>query len=199
MPDCRLRTDALDHAQCAEESTMLGPRRDLDGRIDTTQSTATMTGTVLFLDFDGVLHPDPCRDRSRLFEHAPRLAAALAPFDDLIVVLSTSWRNEVKLADLAQHLPRPLRARLAGATGCFHSIDCAPALVPYRRQAECQHWIDTERPGAPWLALDDRASGFQPYCERLILTRSDIGLNESSLNRLCFALMQAQSARATGH
>ena len=163
------------------------------------RSTATVTGTVLFLDFDGVLHPDPCRDRRRLFEHAPRLAAALAPFEDLTVVLSTSWRNEVKLADLAQHLPRPLRARLAGATGCFHAIACEPALVPYRRQAECQHWIDTERPGAPWFALDDRASGFQPYCERLILTRSDTGLDESSLNRLCFALMQAAGpASVTG-
>lgn len=150
-----------------------------------------MTGTVLFLDFDGVLHPDPCPDRRRLFEHAPRLAQALVPFTDLTLVLSTSWRNEVKLADLARHLPRSLRARLAGATGCFHAIQCEPALAPYRRQAECQHWIDTESPGASWLALDDRASGFQPYCDRLILTRSDIGLDESALNRLCFALMQA--------
>lgn len=147
--------------------------------------------TVLFLDFDGVLHPDPCPDRRRLFEHAPTLAAALAPFATLQVVLSTAWRTDLTLVELACHLPRPLRARLAGATRRFSEIDCAPALVPYRRQAECQHWIDHERPGAPWLALDDRASGFEPYCDRLILTRSDTGLDVSTLNRLRFALMRS--------
>jgi len=147
--------------------------------------------TVLFLDFDGVLHPDPCRDRKRLFEHAPRLSAALAPFAELAIVLSTSWRTHADITQLAQHLPRSLRSKLVGATRNFHDIDCAPALVPYRRQAECQHWIDTERPGAHWLALDDRASGFQPYCEQLILTRSDTGIDDATLNRLRFALVRA--------
>jgi hypothetical protein len=151
--------------------------------------------TVLFLDFDGVLHPDPCRDARRLFEHAPALAAALAPFSELAVVLSTAWRTHVDRPELEGHLPPALRAKVAGTTPCFQDIACAPRLVPYRRQAECQHWIDRERPGADWLALDDRAGGFEPYCERLILTRSDTGLDESCLNRLRFALMRATRER----
>lgn len=154
--------------------------------------------TVLFLDFDGVLHPDPCRDAARLFEHAPRLSAALAPFADLAVVLSTAWRTHHDAGQLMRHLPAPLRAKVVGATPCFHAIDCAPALVPYRRQAECQHWIDRERPGADWLALDDRASGFEPYCDRLIATRSDTGLDEAALNRLRFALMRAAQKQLAG-
>lgn len=199
MPDCGPPSHLLDCARSRAIDDRAHPviaraaptRCRSVARVDEMPTNAATTGTVLFLDFDGVLHPDPCRDRRRLFEHAPRLAAALAPFADLTVVLSTSWRNEIQLADLAQHLPRSLRERLVGVTESFHAIDCAPALVPYRRQAECQNWIDTERPGAHWLALDDRASGFQPYFEQLILTRSDTGLDESSVNRLCFALMQA--------
>jgi hypothetical protein len=151
--------------------------------------------TVLFLDFDGVLHPDPCRDAARLFEHAPRLAAALAPFDALAVVLSTAWRTHFDPAELASHLPPPLRAKVVGVTANFAAIDCRPALVPYRRQAECQHWIDRERPGSDWIALDDRASGFEPYCDRLITTRSDIGLDDAALNRLRFALMRGLQRR----
>jgi hypothetical protein len=147
--------------------------------------------TILFLDFDGVLHPDPCRDPARLFEHAPRLAAALAPFTQLAVVLSTAWRTHHPVDELAAHLPPTLRAKVVGATRCFHAIERRPALVPYRRQAECQHWIDSERPGAAWLALDDRAAEFEPYCDRLIVTRSATGLDEAALNRLRFALTQA--------
>lgn len=151
---------------------------------------------VLFLDYDGVLHPDPCRERSRLFEHAPALAEALMPFENLDIVLSTAWRTELDEDVLVSHLPQSLRGRVAGCTPQFHAIACAPALVPYRRQAECEHWISRERPGSPWIALDDRASGFVPYCDRLVLTRSDTGLDESALNRLRFALA-AQARRQT--
>ena len=154
--------------------------------------------TILFLDFDGVLHPDPCRDPARLFEQAPRLAEALAPFADCAVVLSTAWRTHYDAAQLTQQLPPALAAKVVGATRNFHEIGCAPALVPYRRQAECQHWIDTQRPGADWIALDDRPSGFQPWCERLIATRSDTGLDTLALNRLRFALMRAALANAPG-
>ena len=62
---------------------------------------------ILFLDFDGVLHPDPCFEEARLFENAPRLSAALAPYPEVAVVLSTSWRTQRTLAQLvAQHLHR---------------------------------------------------------------------------------------------
>ncbi len=144
---------------------------------------------LLFLDFDGVLHPDPCRDRARLFEHAPALVQALAPFA-CDIVLSTSWRTELSREDLVGLLPPALAARVVGTTAHFSEIARVPALVPFRRQAECQHWVDAHRPGADWLALDDRASGFAPYCDRLVLTRSDTGLDEVACNRLRFALMQ---------
>lgn len=154
--------------------------------------------TILFLDFDGVLHPDPCRDRSRLFERAPALAAALGPFAGVAVVLSTSWRTDLTLEQMADHLPPALRARVAGATQHFNAIAAPPALMPYRRQAECQDWIDRHAPQRHWLALDDRAAGFEPYCDRLILTPSASGLDEATLNRLRFALLRQEVHASTG-
>lgn len=182
---------AARHIEDQPSASRLRPRCRYDENGVPCTRGARLPMTILFLDFDGVLHPDPCPDRQRLFEHAPALAQALAPFTTLQIVLSTAWRTDMPLVDLACHLPRPLRSRLVGTTRRFSEISCAPALVPYRRQAECQHWLDHERPGAPWIALDDRASGFEPYCDRLILTRSDTGLDASTLNRLRFALMRA--------
>ena len=58
---------------------------------------------MLFLDFDGVLHPEDVHRRAGnspyigspsghvLFEHAPLLAAVLRPCPDIRIVLSTSW------------------------------------------------------------------------------------------------------------
>jgi hypothetical protein len=152
--------------------------------------------TILFLDYDGVLHPDPCADAARLFEQAPRLADELQPFAEVEVVLSTAWRTHLALPDLVARLPPSLRARVVGVTPCFHQIDCPPARVPYRRQAECLHWIEAQRPGAEWFALDDRPSGFEPYCERLIATASAVGLDDAALNRLRFALLRAARQRA---
>jgi histidinol phosphatase-like enzyme len=70
-----------------------------------------MAGTmILFLDFDGVLHEDPCFDEARLFECAPGLAQALEPFPEVRIVLSTSWRTDRTLAEMCS----PCRKRCAG-------------------------------------------------------------------------------------
>jgi hypothetical protein len=124
---------------------------------------------IVFLDFDGVLHPDPCHDVTRLFENAPRLALALIDFPRVVLVLSTAWRQGATYEQLLVLLPQPLRERVIGVTPNFGDFSSAAALIPYRRQAECMRWLLQNRlQGEAWLALDDRASEFTPYCENLI-------------------------------
>lgn len=53
---------------------------------------------ILFLDFDGVLHPFfPRRDRSdeenQLFGYLPRLEVVLREFPGWKVVITSSWRE----------------------------------------------------------------------------------------------------------
>jgi hypothetical protein len=84
---------------------------------------------ILFLDYDGVLHPDAVyrtsqgivlrREGLRLFEWAPLLEAALAPYPEVRIVLSTSRVRVVDFDHSRRRLPPRLQARVIGAT--WHS------------------------------------------------------------------------------
>jgi hypothetical protein len=120
-----------------------------------------ITYPVLYLDFDGVLHPaDVCvspaeprrpqvyqrgqpTDRP-LFEHLPLLERLLAPYLQLRIVLSTSWVREFGYEFALKQLTPSLRERVIGAT-----------LYPAPARYYCIQ-IDAEERGLTrWLALDD--------------------------------------------
>ena len=153
-----------------------------------------MAGTmILFLDFDGVLHEDPCFDEARLFARAPDLARALEPFPEVSIVLSTSWRTDRTLAEMSQPLPAGLRRRVIDATPLVTPSEVPGSLRPYRRHAECACWL--RRHGheqTPWLALDDRPSLFAPSCEQLILCDSQLGFVDATARRLQGALLRGR-------
>jgi hypothetical protein len=147
------------------------------------------TPVIVFLDFDGVLHPDPCLDATRLFENAPRLALALFDFPRVMLVLSTAWRQGGTFEQLLVLLPEQVRERVIGVTPNFADFSTAAALIPYRRQAECMRWMLQNRlQDEAWLALDDRASEFTPYCENLIECDPQTGFDDVVSARLRAAL-----------
>ena len=146
---------------------------------------------IVFLDFDGVLHQDPCPDPARLFENAPRLAHALSDFPRVVLVLSTAWRQGATYEQLIELLPVPLRQRAIGVTPNFSDFASTAALVPYRRQAECMYWMRQNRvQDEPWIALDDRPSEFTPYCENLIACNPQSGFDDAVAARLHSALQR---------
>jgi len=150
---------------------------------------------ILFLDFDGVLHPDPCFDPLRLFEQVPRLATVLAEFPETDLVLSTNWRSQKSPEQLIDLLGAVVARRVVGATPHFSSFAAPARLLPYPRHAECMQWLaENEAAQREWIALDDRASMFAPDCDRLIECNSARGLDESSAGRLRFALMRNRRA-----
>lgn len=140
---------------------------------------------ILFLDFDGVLHTDPCPSPDRHFEHAARLAHTLAAFPAVDIVFSTSWRHHFSVEALSQRLPPELQARVLGATPGSSLQLGVMARHPYRRQAECLAWLsDNGIPDWRWLALDDRPDGFAPYCDNLVECISHRGFDEEAAARL---------------
>jgi len=154
---------------------------------------------ILFLDYDGVLHPDPCPERGRLFENAQRLAQVLDEFPEVGIVLSTSWRNAHTESELLDPLPETLRARVLGITPKFGEFSAAAARIPYRRHAECEQWLLThEMADSQWWALDDRAYWFAPYCENLIECDARSGFDERVSARLTSALTVARKRIAIG-
>jgi len=131
--------------------------------------TQAMTPLVLFLDFDGVLHPlfDYSADRSRvriytgpLFVHAQTLADALDPFQGCLeIVISSTWARKRSLGELRQLLPNSVSAFVVGAT--WHDGVRAEA-TRYEQLAE---WLQRCRPnqGERWLALDDDTRGWPAH------------------------------------
>ncbi len=139
---------------------------------------------ILFLDFDGVLHPEFCRE-SKHFVCEPYLISALEGIDVEIVVSST-WRTLRPLDEIRARLSAAVASRIVGATARYSQLADVPSrLALYEREAECVAWLKTNRPAwTRWLAVDDRAWLFRPFCANLFLVDGKRGLTEGSSSQL---------------
>lgn len=152
---------------------------------------------ILFLDFDGVLHPDAAflvkgrptlKSEGELFMWAPLLVDVLADFPEVQIVLSTSWARELSFSRARRWLPDSLRARVIGST--WHS-SMAFQADGFRL---AQTWWDTatryqqikryaDRAGlADWVAVDDQPEGWGADDRgKLVHTCGDTGLSDSGV------------------
>lgn len=165
---------------------------------------------ILFLDFDGVLHHEnvtlkPCHPAERrhlkpaesrflthdskiakgekLFEHADRLAAILAPFPHVKIVISSSWREHFRPGKLLSFLPEALALRVIGQTPVCDKFGGVGS-----RLSEVLAYLEgSELAGHPWIALDDQAQLFWDDTENppdnLIITKA-AGITESNVKEL---------------
>ena len=130
---------------------------------------------VLYLDFDGILHPadvrvsreeplHPCvyargqPTDEPLFQYMSLLELLLAPYPELKIVLATSWVRALGYEFALKQLSPALQERVIGATTFqaptrFDSID-----------------IDAESRGLTrWLALDDDVCGWPEERRHLVV------------------------------
>ena len=142
---------------------------------------------VLYLDFDGTLHPNDAwyeygmrqpRLRApghKLFESVPVLEAAIAPYPALQLVLSTSWVQTFGLEGTREFLPEALRSRVIGAT---YDLDSPDAWRFFRMRRYDQIAVDVaKRRPLRWIAIDDDAIGWpQNELEALVYTPPKLGL-----------------------
>jgi len=119
---------------------------------------------VLYLDFDGVLHPYPLDERcleipeDTLFQFVPLLEARLKPYPQVKIVLSTTWaKNETGPGALA-YLSPGLQQRVVGATWDQETRsyrvpaeDRERRLARYEQIAADVAW----RKPSEWFALED--------------------------------------------
>lgn len=120
-----------------------------------------MDTPVLYLDYDGVLHPADVRvspethwepqvymrgqpTAHSLFEHVALLERLLEPYPELRIILSTSWVRRFGYEFSLEQLTPGLQGRVIGAT-----LYQAPARF-YCIQLDVE-----ERRLKRWLALDD--------------------------------------------
>jgi hypothetical protein len=139
---------------------------------------------MVFLDFDGVLHPENVKGQEPLLCRLPLLEEVLREFPQVQIVISSTWRlrwrdPEIALREMRKHFSADIDSRVIGVTPSCSGLDWRAApegLSLYPRQWECETWLRAHRtPGTPWLAIDDRAYWFRPFCKSLMIVDRDTG------------------------
>lgn len=154
---------------------------------------------IVFLDFDGVLHPDAVfkparkpielRAPGQLMMHGPILEEIIVPFD-VEIVLSTSWVRSLGYKKTLQRMPKALAERVVGATWHTEMVD--KTIYPYssgrhvadpfnhlsRFQQIHQHVVRNNVEKR--VAIDDLHSGSElwseDFAQHLVKTDSEKGL-----------------------
>lgn len=142
---------------------------------------------TLFLDYDGVLHPDAVyreggrivlrADGFRLFDWSAILDDLLAPYPTLQILLSTSWVRVLGFDAARAHLPEGLQRRVVGAT--WH--ETAPRRWDnLTRYDQIRYAVERHR-HTRWVAVDDNDAGWaEEHRANLALTDPLLGLGTSA-------------------
>ncbi len=154
-----------------------------------TSSRLTPNDRVLFLDFDGVLHPDDVyRTRSglelrapgQLMMHAGMLIEILKEFPLVRISLSTSWVRILGYRRARAALPPELQALTVSST--WHSRMPKAPFEGYDMHSRYQqiHAAVIRAGLTNWIALDDDPFESWPDHDRRLI-RTDPGLGLSSV------------------
>lgn len=160
---------------------------------------------ILFLDFDGTLHPlwsygaGQRTNVARAYEgpwltEAATLARLLAPYSpNLEVVISSLWARRLTLEELRALLPSDLRGLVRDAI--WTPDDKSP--LPIGKFAPIQAWLQRSGRQQEWIALDDDNRNWpEDQLHRLVwangtLANSDVQRN---LTRRLNHVLQARLA-----
>lgn len=143
---------------------------------------------IIFLDFDGVLHPDGIAKFSQL----PVLERFLSEMPKAEIVVSSTWREDHSLDQLRGFFSPHLRSRIVGVTP---SLDDGYELGG--RQKEILSYLASEGlsdTSCRWIALDDIAMFFEDSCRNLVLTDSSTGFTEREGEELIAWYKRAEAA-----
>ena len=135
---------------------------------------------LLFLDFDGVLHPSHFASGSA-FARASLLEETLLQFCPKIVV-SSSWRFTHSIERLKKIVPGAIANLIVGTTG-------APVIGKHPRFNEIQNFLQGYGP-VDWRALDDSYWEFPNPCPKLIRCNPNTGISNKQVDILGIWLAQ---------
>lgn len=144
---------------------------------------------ILFLDFDGVLHPEPLYDESQLFCRRPLLEDCLRQFPDVSIVISSTWRDNRTLDELRELFSEDIGRRIVGVTPSWRDIQEIADTIGYQRHAEVEGWLrQAGTPWEKWVAVDDKSWLFKPFLPNLVVCDTAVGLTDQSVQALCAKL-----------
>jgi hypothetical protein len=144
-------------------------------------------GMILFLDYDGVLHPSEVylnwgrptlKAEGSLFMWAGHLNVILADLPHVRLILSTSWVRNLGYKRARDYLPDALRNRVIGSTWETILTDSAISEgLPLSYWQDAPRYQQIKRYAdrmdiAEWVAVDDNADCWADY-DRSLLIQTD--------------------------
>ncbi|NJA90137.1 hypothetical protein HCX48_13030 [Rhodocyclus tenuis] len=137
---------------------------------------------ILFLDFDGVLHPQyegQAAPADVAFCHLPRFEAVMRDFPDVEIVISSSWREHLPLDALRARFSLDIAARISGTTELPVYVTEPPLIE--RREWEIVSWLIAQgRQDEPWIALDDAVWQFKEHRQRVVSCLWYVGMDDAT-------------------
>jgi hypothetical protein len=134
---------------------------------------------LLFLDFDGVLHPV----RSSKADHFCRrenFESVIREFPAVRIVITSTWRQVYTLGQIRAMFSEDVGARIIGMTAEWEDGD-----DHYVRFREIREFLRTRSlTGARWIALDDSGLDFPDSCTNLHVCDSEQGLDAEAAEGL---------------
>lgn len=105
---------------------------------------------VIFLDFDGVLHPYFCEKEDK-FKYNKNLSFVLNMLSkdyNVKIVISSSWKNRHQLDEIKALFPNDIASLIDSATPNLEVMDGS-------RLKEAFQWMEQNNYDGAWIALDD--------------------------------------------
>ena len=133
---------------------------------------------ILFLDFDGVLHP--ISRENGTFVHLMHFESVIRDFPEIDIVVSSAWRENHSLEELRSLFSTDISQRIIDVTPALHHLS-----HQYLRQSEILLWLhENGREYEGWIAIDDSDWLFPPKCQNLILADAGVGFSLATEKKL---------------
>jgi hypothetical protein len=137
---------------------------------------------ILFVDFDGVLHPKGSDGVTKHFSQKSILEDLLLHTScrHVQIVVSSTWREAYSIQKLREFFCLDLRHRIIDRTPVLDDLE-----ADYLRYREIRSWLTNHRDVQRWCAIDDDREGFpELQRRRVVITDSSKGLTADNVPAL---------------
>jgi hypothetical protein len=135
--------------------------------------------TLIFLDFDGVMHPAGCHPE-RHFCQRDLFEQVIREHPDVRIVITSTWRQAYPMPELKRFFSPDIAERIIGKTPTHEDEG-----DDHARYLEIKKVLQNPKvAGARWIAIDDSDFEFPEGCPNLLLCGSDRGFDDEASREL---------------
>ena len=148
----------------------------ISGRWCLVENSKDQPRFLVFLDFDGVLHPLPCNEHEKFRPEAIASVNRIVDELEAQIVLSTAWRMDYSIDKFNAWF----KNRVIGSTP-IHELDQQKKnprfheILNYLEEREWSH--------IPWVAIDDKRQHF-PDESPVYITNPNTGITDTDTNSI---------------